>query len=161
VDLGHLVANARAVQDVARGAALLPVIKADGYGLGAVEAARALETLDPWGFAVVTLDEAAVLRDAGIGRPILVLTPAWWEQRDAYAEYDLRAALEDPDVAARWALPFHVEVDTGMGRCGSRWDDVRRLNALGTAGPEGAYTHFFAADEGIEVHVSIVFHRSV
>jgi alanine racemase len=150
VHLGHLVANARAVQQAARGAALLPVVKADGYGLGAVAAARALETLNPWGFAVVTLEEAVELRDAGVGRRILVLTPAWREQRDAYAENDLRAALEDPDVAARWGLPFHVEIDTGMGRCGTRWDDVGRLVALGTAGPEGAYTHFFAADEGPE-----------
>ena len=59
VDLAKVVENARTVQAVARCHALLPMIKANAYGLGAVEVARALERLDPWGFGVATIDEAA------------------------------------------------------------------------------------------------------
>lgn len=150
VDLGNLVANARTVQAAAGGAALLPVVKADAYGLGAVPAARALESLDPWGFAVATVEEALELRDAGIGRPILVFTPATADQRAAFVEHDLRAVLEDPAVAAGWDAPYHVEIDTGMSRCGVRWTARDTLVGLETDRLEGAFTHFLAADEGAE-----------
>src|SRR3990172_10133084 len=69
VDLSKLVHNARTVQAAARGAGLLPMVKADAYGLGAVPVARALEVLDPWGFGVATVPEGAALRAGGIRRP--------------------------------------------------------------------------------------------
>ncbi|MBE0593377.1 MAG: alanine racemase [Gemmatimonadales bacterium] len=147
VDLPSLLANARAVREAARGARLLPVVKADAYGLGAVPVARALERLDPWGFAVATIDEGAALRLAGIARPILVLTPAMSRQRAEYARHGLRAVLGDPAVAAEWAAPFHLEIDTGMGRCGVRWDDPDVLHRFHLPTLEGVFTHFFAADE--------------
>ena len=65
VDLARLVANARTVASAA-GTPLLPMVKANGYGLGAVAAARALEAVDPWGFGVATMAEADELRAAGI-----------------------------------------------------------------------------------------------
>jgi alanine racemase len=148
VDLANLRANARAVLAAAGGAQLLPVVKADAYGLGAVPVAGALEALDPWGFAVATVDEGAELREAGITRPILVLTPAFAAQRAAFAEHDLRAVLGDPDVAADWELPYHLEIDTGMARCGVRWDDATALRRFGGSQLEGAFTHFYAADAG-------------
>jgi alanine racemase len=134
------------VQAAARGAPLLPVVKADDYGLGAVPVVRALEALDPWGYAVATVDEAIELRDAGCARPVLVFTPAFASQREAYERYDLRAVLRDPAIAAGWTRPFHVEVDTGMGRCGVRWDDAGALGRFDQAGLEGAFTHFYAAE---------------
>jgi len=148
VDLANLLANARAVQAAARGAALLPVVKADAYGLGAVRVAQALESLDPWGFAVATLPEGVELREAGITRPILVFTPAIADQLADYEGHDLRAVLDDPSVAAVWPGPFHVEIDSGMGRCGVRWDAVEALRRFDSATLEGAFTHFYAADEG-------------
>ena len=149
VDLANLLANARAVRDAAGGAALLPVVKADAYGLGAIPVAMALESLDPWGFAVATVDEGVALREAGVGRPILVFTPARTEHRAAYHDHDLRAVLDDPSTAAAWDRPFHLEIDTGMGRCGVRWDDDR-LHALDSPQLEGAFTHFYAADASAE-----------
>ncbi len=146
VDLANLVANARTVQEAAGGAALLPMVKADGYGLGAVPAARALETLDPWGFGVATVEEGAALRAAGIRRPILVFTPAIDALWDAYARHDLRAVIDEPNLAARWNAPFHLEIDTGMGRCGVRWDAQTTLGHFDVPHLEGAFTHFFAAD---------------
>ena len=72
VDLGALRQNARTLRARA-GVPLLPMVKADAYGLGAVPVARALESLDPWGFGVATVAEGAALRAAGIQRPIVVL----------------------------------------------------------------------------------------
>ena len=74
VDLAAVVENARTVARVA-GTRLLPVVKANGYGVGAVAVCRALEGLHPWGYGVATLEEGAELRDAGITRPVVVLMP--------------------------------------------------------------------------------------
>lgn len=149
VDLANLLANASAVRDAAGGADLLPVVKADAYGLGAIPVVTALESLKPWGFAVATVDEGVALRNAGVRRPILVFTPARHEHRAAYHDHDLRAVLEDADTAREWDRPFHLEIDTGMGRCGVRWDD-ERLAAWGSPALEGAFTHFSAADTDAE-----------
>jgi alanine racemase len=121
------------------------MVKANAYGLGAVRVARALEVLDPWGFGVATVQKAIELREAGIDRPLVIFTPATYAKRGLYAEYGLRAAIDDPDVAATWRLPYHVEIDTGMSRCGMRYDDDR-LATFATHNLEGLFTHFFAAD---------------
>src|SRR3954469_4119822 len=72
VDLANLVANAQAVKSAARGARLLPMVKANGYGLGSAQIALTLELkMDPWGFGVATVQEGADLRAAGIRRPIV------------------------------------------------------------------------------------------
>src|SRR5690348_12618476 len=72
IDLGALRRNGAAM--AARAATLLPMIKADGYGIGAAAAARALEALSPWGFGVATLEEGCERRDGGVERPIIVVT---------------------------------------------------------------------------------------
>ncbi len=120
VDLGTLVANAQTILAAAKSRALLPMIKANAYGLGAPQVARSLEALDPWGYGVATVAEAAELRDSGISRPLLVFTPAQPEDLPAFHELDLRAVVDRSDVARQWDLPFHLEIDTGMGRCGVR-----------------------------------------
>ncbi|UCD22973.1 MAG: alanine racemase, partial [Gemmatimonadota bacterium] len=145
VNLTNLIANARTVQQAAGGSPLLPMVKASAYGLGAVPVARALEQLDPWGFGIATVQEGIELREAGIARPLVVFTPVTPAKRDLYAEYDLRASIDDPAVAANWKLPYHVEVDTGMSRCGIRYDEGR-LKSMTTDYLEGAFTHFLAAD---------------
>lgn len=65
VNLAAVVSNARTVSRIA-GARLLPMLKANAYGLGAVPIARALAPLEPWGFGVATPEEGAELRRAGI-----------------------------------------------------------------------------------------------
>ena len=74
IDLGALQRNAVAIAARA-GVPILPMVKADAYGLGAVAVARALEPVKPWGFGVATVDEGAELRDAGIARRIMIFTP--------------------------------------------------------------------------------------
>jgi alanine racemase len=122
------------------------MVKADAYGLGALAAVKALDPLDPWGYGVATLDEARELRDAGVERPIIVFTPAVLAKRPIYEALDVRAVIDDPTVAHDWAMPFHLEVDTGMGRCGLRHDDAC-LGSIDRQHLEGIFTHFLAADD--------------
>ena len=154
IDPGALVANARAVA-AASGARLLPMVKANGYGLGVVPVARALEAVDPWGFGVATTEEGAVLRTAGCARPLLVATPLDPPSIDRLLAHDLRPSIGDLDALRAWlarsARPFHIEIDTGMSRGGFRWDDAHALPALAETlrqapGWEGLYTHFHSAD---------------
>ena len=154
VDLAALVANARTVATVS-GSRLLPMVKANGYGLGAVEVARALESVDPWGFGVASTAEGEELRAAGIARPILVLTPLHSEWIDDYLRLDLRPSIGDVSALETWTArssrPFHIEIDSGMSRAGVRWDDrssISRLGALLATSPgwEGVFTHFHSAE---------------
>ena len=150
VDLGALVENARTVARIA-GAKLLPVVKANAYGLGAVAVARALEQVDPWGYGVATIEEGAELRAAGITRPILVFMPTRAQLFDQYDLHQLTPALGDAGSILEWTTrgerPFHVEIDTGMGRAGVRWDEVDELGeAVDTPAFEGCFTHFHSAD---------------
>lgn len=147
VHLGHLLTNARVIRSAARSADLLPVVKANAYGLGAIEVAKTLRSLAPWGFAVGTFDEGLQLRRAGIDERILVLTPASHELRAEFVQHRLTAVLDDLRAVQLWKKPFHIEIDTGMGRSGFRWADRHTLRQVGLARPEGAFTHFHSAGE--------------
>ncbi len=152
VDLAAVVENARTVARVA-GTRLLPVVKANAYGVGAVAVSRALEPLDPWGYGVATVEEGAELRAAGIVRPVLVFMPARPDLFDAYHAHRLTPALDEPVSIHAWIArgarggAFHLEIDTGMGRTGVRWDEIEPLaDLLDTPYLEGCYTHFHSAD---------------
>ena len=71
------------------------MVKANGYGLGAVAVARALESLDPWGYGVASVEEGAALRAAGITRPVLVVSPLLPDAIDAHLAHDLRPTIGD------------------------------------------------------------------
>ena len=150
VDLGALRRNGAALAARAR-IPLLAVIKADGYGLGAVPVAGALEPLDPWGFGVATVPEGIELRDAGVSRPILVLSPVLPAEYPAMRGAGLRPSLGSASAIADWARtgggPWHLSIDTGMNRAGISWSEVGGLDEmLRQVAPEGAYTHFHSAD---------------
>lgn len=149
IDLGALCRNGAAVAARA-GVPLLPMVKADGYGLGGLRAALALDELDPWGYGVATVTEGDELRRGGITRPIVVFTPILRTEIDALRRADLTPALGDPAVIESWARTgraWHLQVDTGMGRAGMRWDEVaRHRELLSRAVPEGVFTHFHSAE---------------
>ena len=154
VDLSALLANARTVM-ARSGARLLPMVKANGYGLGAVRVSRALEALAPWGYGVATAEEGAELRTAGITRPIVLFTPLLPRWREACLATGVTPAIGDAEALACWhptGRPFHLEIDSGMGRAGVRWDDAASLDAIRSmlragAPCEGVFTHFHSADE--------------
>jgi alanine racemase len=150
VDVEALVDNARTVAKIA-GTRLLPVVKANAYGVGAVLVSKALEQLDPWGYGVATTEEGAELRAAGITRPILVFMPARAQLFDTYDRHELTPSLGDAGGILEWTTrgerAFHIEIDTGMGRAGVRWDEVDELGeAVDTPSFEGCYTHFHSAE---------------
>jgi alanine racemase len=149
IDLGALQRNAAAIAHRAR-APLLPMIKADAYGLGAVRVARALEPLDPWGYGVATILEGAELRAAGITRPLVIFTPVDDDDLPDVRAAGLTPSLSRPESIDRWRAegggPWHLAVDTGMSRAGVRWDEVVALrDATRRCPPEGAYTHFHSS----------------
>ncbi len=161
VDLGALVANYDKLRDRAKPrAGVLPIVKADAYGVGMCPVVRALEPREPWGYGVATLSEAVELRERGIERRVIgfFLTPKELDEAAARitpAIGDLEA-LERWSAAARHAerrLPFHLEIDTGMGRCGFHYADLARwLPRVLTACErdlvwEGTFTHYHSADE--------------
>ena len=151
VSLAAVVENARTVARIA-GTRLLPIVKADAYGVGAVAVARALEQLDPWGYGVATIEEGAELRAAGIARPVLVCAPGRPDQFERYRRFDLTPALGERESLAAWIAlrperPCHIEIDTGMGRSGVRWDEIDDVRDLpGAERIEGCYTQFHSSE---------------
>lgn len=161
VDLGALVENYRSLQARANPrVGMLPVVKANAYGLGVADVVDALEGEEPWGYAVATLAEALELRDLGIRRPILMLFPTPGELAPA-ANAAVTPAIGDSISLRHWReiarerrkrLPFHLEIDTGMGRAGFADGEVDRwLPGVLEAVEEdlvweGTFTHFHSAE---------------
>tara|TARA_R110002049_G_scaffold71619_10_gene184365 strand:- start:1250 stop:2317 length:1068 start_codon:yes stop_codon:yes gene_type:complete len=163
IDLDALRHNYRLAR-ARHGAHTLAVIKANAYGHGAVQCARALEE-EADGFAVAFIDEAMVLREAGILRPILLLEgPFSTEEVQRAAAFDLWPVVHHAGQlamfdAADLPAPISVwlKVNTGMNRAGFQPEDVRsawlRLRDSGNVGDITLMTHLARADEP-EVHTT-------
>jgi alanine racemase len=154
VDLSAIERNCARLAAVAAPAALCAVVKADGYGHGAVPAVRAALAGGARWLAVATAGEAAELRAAGIGAPLLVM--------GALSEPELRVALAARADVVAWRERFveglpagvgvHVKLDTGMGRLGTRDPNealavARTVSAAPGLRLAGAMTHFATADD--------------
>lgn len=138
------------------------VIKTDAYGHGALQIARAVESLPYlWGFAVATIEEALALRADGRKKPILILGISFPEQYPAIVEEEIRpavcsyhAAQELSEAAGRLGKTcrIHVKIDTGMSRIGfavgeKSADEIAQIAALPNINIEGIFTHFARSDE--------------
>jgi alanine racemase len=157
IDLGAVRSNAARLARLA-GVDLFAVVKADGYGHGAVAIARALEGQPGVaGFAVSLVEEGSQLRDAGIGAPILVMGPALDGGEDEIVGRSLWPLVTDPGDLGRLAevgrqrgvpVPIHLKLDTGMGRLGIQPDAaVALLRAVrGGVTLDGVATHFACAE---------------
>ena len=145
-----------------RGTRMLAVIKADGYGHGALQIAVRLEQIDSvFGYATATAEEAFKLRNGGIKKPILVLGytfPDNYEDmirlsiRPAFFKEETAAQLSEAARAAGKRCKIHIKVDTGMSRIGLPCDDEGVKAAVKIASydmldAEGMFTHFARADE--------------
>jgi len=139
---------------------IIPVIKADAYGHGAIQVASALADAGVEMYAVGIVEEGIALRQAGISQDILVMGTAWHGQERPALEnrlilsLDSVKTLESLDTAAEEisaAAPVHIKVDTGMGRLGARWDSVEELlGALKQSknvSLKGVFSHLSSADE--------------
>lgn len=150
IDLGALRRNAGAIARRA-GVPIMPMVKADAYGLGALPVVRALEPLGPWGFGVATVDEGEALRVAGCATRVIVFTPLMPDQWPRMRHASLTPILHRETDIQQWSAggtdAWHLAIDTGMSRAGVRWDRVGPLaDALRVHPPEGACTHFHSAD---------------
>lgn len=170
VDLEALRDNYRAVREaVGKRPAIIAMVKADAYGLGADRVIRVLEPLEPWGYGVATADEGAALREFGVRRPIVVFGPLPPTSVQNAARMGLSATISDIASLERWAsaatggrLDFHVEIDTGMGRAGFDWRDTpawsRAVHEIARSTKvrwTGVMTHFHGAD-GADASASAV-----
>lgn len=163
IDLGAVRNNFLAMKEKLRdGTKIIAVVKADGYGHGAVPIARMAEPWDfIWGFAAATVEEAVELRLAGIKKPILILGCVFEEDYEKLTAYGIRptvfqlsAARELSKTAVRTgtSLPVHVAVDTGMSRIGfadteESVKEIEEMAKLPGLVLEGIFTHFARADE--------------
>lgn len=141
---------------------IMAVIKADGYGHGAVQISQMLDTVDYiWGFAVATLDEAVVLKSEGIRKPVLVLGCVFPDQYLEMLKYEIRMNVYTEEMAeaisqmaAREGMTayMHIKLDTGMARLGfdtgiESVDAIHRISEMKNVYMEGIFTHFAKADE--------------
>lgn len=136
IDLDALAANLVLLRAEVAPAGVLAVIKADAYGHGATQVARALAAVGVEWLGVALLEEGAAVRAAGVTTPILVLGPAAPEQLPLYRYYDLTPTVASLDQLALWrdwsdanlapgeSQALHLKIDTGMTRLGLAADEV-------------------------------------
>lgn len=163
VDLGAVLWNLQQIHEaVSEHTKIVAVIKADGYGHGAVPIAQRTEGLEYlWGFAVATAEEAYALREAGIRKPILILGYTFEEdyarmcrERLIPTVFTLEMARKMSDTACglHGCMEVHLALDTGMTRIGFADDEdavkiCAEIAALPGLRVTGMFTHFARADE--------------
>ena len=149
VDLGAVRHNVRALRRRA-GVPLMAVVKADAYGHGAVPVARAALESGADSLAVVTAEEGAELRAAGISAPILVFTDLPPGRLALARQHGLAVTAHSLESARRIAavagLSAHLKVNTGMNRWGVGPSEVGEARKTLGDGLAGVYTHFSSAD---------------
>ena len=149
-------------ENLAPGTKMIAVVKADGYGHGAVPIARMAEEYgDIWGFAAATIEEAVLLRREGIQKPILILGFLFPDAYEEAVQYDIRPTvfklsmarqLSEEAVRQGKTVHMHIKVDTGMSRIGFKdheesADLIKTISGLPGVEIEGLFTHFARADE--------------
>lgn len=149
-------------KNIAPGTKIIGVIKADGYGHGAVPIGRELEQLAyVSGYATATPEEALVLRKAGLRKPILILGYTFPYCYEDLIRQDIRPTVFREDMLAELSAcakklgkkaKIHIKVDTGMTRVGIMPDEkglafVQKALSYDMLEVEGIFTHFARADE--------------
>ena len=172
VDLGALQSNFRAIKEFLAATAagpngpprsaprIIAVVKANAYGHGAERVALALEAEGADLLACADIEEAIVLRRAGVRAPILVFGALSVSDLDGLFEFSLTPTISTPSAARAVqaaaarngkTIGYHLKIDTGMNRLGFRHDNLRRTlpEVFGSANLrlDAIYTHFATADE--------------
>lgn len=160
VDLDAIEHNIDEIRNkVGQGVRIQAVIKADGYGHGAIPIAKRLAGKVQY-FAVASIDEAIELREGGITHSILILGYTSPKQYDEIIKYDIAQTIYSYDMAEAMdeaakrngrVGKIHIAVDTGMTRIGfeinkKSLDDVEKIAKLSHVEIEGMFSHFSCAD---------------
>jgi alanine racemase len=174
INLDNLASNIRSIKSLLKpGTDYISVVKADGYGHGAVEVAKTCMECGINRFAVAMLDEALELRNAGIKCDILILGYTPSNMADMIVDndinqtcysYELAKALSDAGGRLGKTAKIHIAVDTGMGRIGFQpsFDDaliVKEISKLPNLKIEGIFTHFAVADEKDKLYTKEQFKK--
>jgi alanine racemase len=158
ISLKQITANYQAVKNVVGPPVeVMPVVKADAYRHGAVEVSKALVAAGARWLAVSNVEEGAILRDRGITARILVMADFLPAERAGLLDYGLTPVIHSlPDIQ-EWdrlaagrgsSADYHLKIDSGMGRLGTRASANEILDAIGAAKNarlEGLMTHFASA----------------
>ncbi len=169
ISLDAVIHNFKEIKSKTGNAKICCVVKADGYGHGAVMLSQVYEKLGADFFAVSNIDEGIELRDAGCTLPILILGYTPVTDASRLAQYNISQAvfslgyaqaLSDECTKAGVSVKIHIKADTGMSRIGFMCQQFPRDDnsikeiceacALPNLIPEGLFTHFCVSDEGDE-----------
>ena len=160
IDLDAIDSNVAEIRKLLKpGTRLMAVVKADGYGHGAVPVARAIEDkVDAFGVSII--EEAVELRQGGIVKPVLIFGFTAPERYGELFENNIEQTVFSADIArslsaaasaAGATARVHIKIDTGMQRTG--FEDtaenigvVREIAQLPNLRIEGIFSHFFSAD---------------
>ena len=162
VDLSALEHNYRAIAASTGGVGLMPVVKANGYGLGAVAVARLYQALGAGLLAVTRVEEAVELREAGITTDILLLMPFTKDQAASVIEYKLTPSIAriaqlqellEAGAGRKQPVSIHLKVETGLGRTGLNETDLS--TALDLIAEAGAFTL-----QGIFSHLAVAHQKA-
>ena len=172
VGLGAVAHNVALVREMVGSRLLCAVVKADGYGHGAIAVSEAALAVGADWLAVALVEEAAVLRRAGIDAPILLLSQPRPSDLPAAVRFETRVCIANADAVAGLAriaaeagvvVKVHLKVDTGMNRIG-----VAPADALAVATDivsrsglelEGIFTHCALADEPADPFTDVQLDR--
>lgn len=179
IDLSHIADNVKELKKIVRnGIKFMAVVKADGYGHGAVESAKAALKSGADMLGVARVGEAVALRYAHIKSPILIFGRVPYQMVPGLLEYDLMATVFDYGMARALSefaqgegqkIKIHIKIDTGMGRVGiiankelgfpleRVVDEVKEIKKLEGIDLKGIYTHFATADEKDKSYVKNQF----
>ena len=174
VDLDRICANVQEViKKVGAGTRVMPVVKADAYGHGAIEVTKALSEIGTYGFAVATVGEALALRRAGITKPILILDFVFPNQFETIIrndimltvfQYGIAKSLNEAAIQMGTTAHIHLKVDTGMGRIGyipndESVEEIRKISELSNIEIDGIFTHFACADSADKTSMNAQLER--
>ena len=163
IDLSAIMHNMEAMhQNIDPNTKIMAVIKADGYGHGAVPIAKEIEHLDyVYGYAAATVEEGMILRNNGIQKPILILGYIFPDQYEEVIQAEICPSVFTLEMAEELSAAaekvgkdcrMHFAVDTGMSRIGfadkpESVEEIKKIAALPNVEIEGMFTHFARADE--------------
>src|SRR5438477_7404159 len=172
VDLDVLAENYGAIAAHVAPARVMPILKANAYGHGLVEVARALEACGAPHLGVAYLEEGIRLRQHGVRTPVLVLGGIVGSQIPRFLEHDLTLtassvdklrAIDECAAATRRPATVHLKIDTGMERIGIHWYNAEPLLEASLkcrhARVEGIFTHFANADGRDLAHARLQLER--
>ena len=158
ISLAQIAANFHAIKTTVGDAVeVMPVVKADAYRHGAIQVSRALERVGARWLAVSNVEEGVILRENGTEARILVMADFLPAERAALLDYNLTPVIHCLEDIREWnrlaaerssAAPYHLKIDTGMGRLGTRSparDILDAVRAPSHAKLEGLMTHFASA----------------